>query len=336
MKNLLLLFCLPVLLGIGCSKKSTPVIQVQPGIVAKINGKEITDEDIRKVMGPEFVRAEMELYDVKKAGLDQIIQDQVLQEESKKQGISQEELLQKNVDSQIKVTDKEVEKFYNDNKGRFGEKKFDELKGNIQFMLSRQKRGEVLDQYVAKLRKGLDIQVLIQATKLEVPEGDSPAIGPDKAPVHMVEFTDYQCPFCGKARETVNQVLSDYKGKVKYVIRDFPLSFHRDSFKAHEAAHCAGDQGKYWEMNKKLFASQKDLKVEDLKKYASEISLNKSKFEECLNSNKFAERVRQGLEDGQKVGVSGTPAFFINGRMISGARPFPDFKEIIDDELTAN
>jgi len=162
---------------------------------------------------------------------------------------------------------------------------------------------------------------------------DDPVLGKADAPITLIEFTDYQCPFCGRVRQTVSQILEEYKGKVRYVIRDFPLSFHKDALKAHEGAHCAADQGKYWEMNKKLFADQSKIQVEDLKKYAAEIKLDAKKFADCLDSGKYTEKVRKSQEYGEKIGVSGTPAFFINGRMISGARPFEAFKEIIDDEL---
>ena len=223
--------------------------------------------------------------------------------------------------------------FFEEKKDRFSGKKLEDVQGNIRGFLFSEQHRKLYDGYIAKLKKGSDVAYLIKAPKIEVPEGDAPGIGPKDAKVRIVEFSDFQCPFCGRARATINKINEEYKGKVRYVFRDFPLSFHKDAPKAHEATHCAGDQNKYWEMNKKLFSSQQALKVDDLKKYAQELKLNSKKFDECLDSGKHTEKVKKETEEGSSLGVSGTPAYFINGRMISGARPFEDFQEIIEDEL---
>ncbi len=304
-------------------------------VVARVDGQDVTDEDVKSVAGPKIAQAEMELYDVRKEALDRIIDDRLLEAEAKKQGVAKAELLKKNVFDKIKIEDKDVEIFYNENKGDMQGKKLDEVRANIRGYLYREKHQKIYGDLISGLRKKAAVAVLIKAPKVEIEEGDNPGIGPKDAPVRVVEFTDYQCPFCGKARPTVNQVLKEYKGKVRYVLRDFPLSFHKDALKAHEGARCAAEQNqdKYWAMNKKLFENQRAITVADLKKYAEELKLKMDKFNECLDSGKYAQIVRQNQEYGEKVGVSGTPAFFINGRMISGARPFSSFKEIIDDEL---
>ena len=345
MKKLALVLCVVSVVGCAGSKNESAAPAAQPAaapsvsggdVLARINGEAITTEDLKKVGGSKLAQAEMELYDVRKDGIDQIIDDKLLDAEAKAQNTTKDELMKKNVNDKIKIEDKEIEKFYNEKKDQMQGKKLDEIKPNIKSYLFRDKFQKVYADYLGGLRKKAKIEMLIKAPKIEVAEGeDNPSIGPKDAPVKIIEFTDYQCPFCGRARPTINQILDAYKGKVRYTLRDFPLSFHQDSHKAHEAAHCAGEQGKYWEMNHKLFASQQAIKVEDLKKYAGEIKLNQKKFDECLDSGKFSEKVNQNQAYGETVGVSGTPAFFINGRMISGARPFENFKSIIDDELRA-
>jgi protein-disulfide isomerase len=315
---------------------AAPAVPSEPGaVLARLNGKDITEEDVKAAAGPKLQQAEMDLYDARKDAIDQIIDDRLIDEAASKEGTPKADFLKKNVFDKIKIDDKDIEKFYNENKAQMQGKKLDDVKGNIRSYLYREQHQKVYGDLISSLRKKAAVAVLIKAPKVEIEEGDNPAIGPKDAPVKIVEFTDYQCPFCGKARPTINQVLSEYKGKVRYVLRDFPLSFHKDALKAHEAARCAGEQDKLWEMNKKLFENQRALKIDDLKKYAGEIKLKMDKFEQCLDSGKFAEAVKQNQEYGEKVGVSGTPAFFINGRMISGARPFSSFKEIIDDELRA-
>lgn len=302
-------------------------------VLARLNGDAITDEEVRKASGAKLAQAEMEIYDVRKDAIDQIIDDRILEAQAKKEGTAKADYLKKNVFDKIKIEDKDIEKFFNENKAQMQGKKLEEVKGNIQGFLFRDKHQKVYGDLLADLRKKAEVEILIHAPRVEIEEGNNPAIGPKDAPVKVVEFTDYQCPFCGKARPTVNQMLNEYKGKVRYVLRDFPLSFHKDAMKAHESARCAGEQDKYWEMNKKLFSDQTAIKIDDLKKYAGELKLDMKKFDECLDSGKFTKVVQENQAYGETVGVSGTPAFFINGRMISGARPFASFKEIIDDEL---
>jgi|SaaInlStandDraft_4_1057021.scaffolds.fasta_scaffold16076_2 protein-disulfide isomerase len=171
---------------------------------------------------------------------------------------------------------------------------------------------------------------------VEVSLDDDAVKGDANAPVTIVEFSDYECPFCGKyVQETYPSIVNEYinTGKVKYVFRDFPLSFHQNAQKASEAAECAGEQGKYWEMHDYLFANQDYLAVENLKGYAKDLGLDTAEFNDCLDSGKFADEVEADLLDGQAYGVSGTPAFFINGKLISGALPFAAFKAEIDAAL---
>ena len=148
----------------------------------------------------------------------------------------------------------------------------------------------------------------------------------------IVEFSDYECPFCKRAEPAVDKVMEVYGDKVRLFYRDYPLAFHANAKPAAEAAHCANLQGKFWPYHQKLMASE-DLSSEKLKSIADEVGLEREKFDACLAKNDFAAAIEQDVKDGDAVGVNGTPAFFINGRMLDGARPFEQFKEIIDEEL---
>lgn len=173
--------------------------------------------------------------------------------------------------------------------------------------------------------------------RAEVSLDDDAVKGDENAPVTIVEFSDYECPFCGRyVTQTYPQIDRQYinTGKVKYVFRDFPLSFHQNARKAAEATECSGEQEKFWEMHDKLFQNQGNLDVSSLKKYAADIGLDTGKFNSCLDSGKYAQEVQKDLRDGSSYGVSGTPAFFINGIKIVGAQPFSVFKQIIDSELS--
>ena len=178
----------------------------------------------------------------------------------------------------------------------------------------------------------------------------APFMGDKNAALTLIDFSDYQCPFCARhVRETLIQIERDYirTGKVKYVFRDFPIeSIHPQAFKAHEAANCAGEQGKYWEMHDRLFANQNALGLKDLPNHANALVLEMPKFQQCLDSGKYAAKIRKDLADGQKAGVQGTPSFFValtepnDGmvkavRVIRGAQPYTAFKEAIDSLLSA-
>ncbi|MDO8461874.1 MAG: DsbA family protein [Deltaproteobacteria bacterium] len=325
---------------VSCSRAKQPIVITNtPGeskVLAVIDGEKITEEDIKKSGSSRLAQASAELYEAQKDLVDAIVQEKLLAKEAAKRQKTADLLLKEEIFDKVAVTDKEIEQFYNEKKASFQGKTLDQVKENLKSYLQRQKQEERRGEFVKKLMAKVDLSYLIQPPRVEVGTNGNPGIGPKDAKITMIEFTDYQCPFCGRAREVVNQVIAEYKGKLHYVLRDFPLSFHKESFKAHESARCANDQGKYWEMNKKLFSNQRDLKLEDLQKYASELKLDMNKFNECLSSSKHAAAVSQDQQDGEKAGVSGTPAFFINGRMISGARPFAAFKEIIDEELGRN
>ncbi|MFH0864337.1 MAG: thioredoxin domain-containing protein [Candidatus Gottesmanbacteria bacterium] len=159
------------------------------------------------------------------------------------------------------------------------------------------------------------------------------AKGPAGAKVTIVEFSDFQCPYCSRVLPTVQQIMDTYKDKVRIVFRQYPLSFHENAQAAAEASLCANDQDKFWEMHDKMFANQDKLTVTDLKQYAADLGLNAATFNTCLDNNKYKEAIQTDISDANAVGVSGTPAFFINGEPLFGAYPFASFKAIIDAQL---
>ena len=172
--------------------------------------------------------------------------------------------------------------------------------------------------------------------KGEINVDDDPMMGDANAPVTIVEFSDFECPFCGKFySETLRQLKNEYidTGKVKLIYRDFPLDFHQNAQKAAEAAECADDQEKFWEMHDVIFENQRSLSVSSLKQFAGQIGLDTGEFNSCLDSGKHSGEVQNDFREGASYGVSGTPSFFINGIQLVGAQPFSAFKQIIDSQL---
>jgi protein-disulfide isomerase len=159
--------------------------------------------------------------------------------------------------------------------------------------------------------------------------------GSSNAKVTIVEYSDFQCPYCGSAQPTIKQVMDYYEGKIKLQFKHFPLSFHQYAEKAAEAAECAADQGKFWEMHDMMFSNSNALTVDNLKQYAKTIGLDTSTFNCCLDSGKKAAAVQADMQEGVAAGVTGTPAFFINGKLVSGAQPYEVFKAAIDSALAS-
>jgi protein-disulfide isomerase len=172
--------------------------------------------------------------------------------------------------------------------------------------------------------------------RAEVSVDGAPFRGSATAPVAIVEFSDFQCPFCKQVVPTLTQVLSGYGEKVKLVYRDFPLdTIHPQARKAAEAVRCAQDQGKFWEYHDALFANSPNLSPEQLTTYAEQLGLNLPSFERCLASGTHAASVQKSINEGIRLGVTGTPAFFINGELLSGAQPLESFVRVIERELAS-
>lgn len=303
-------------------------------VVAEVNGAPITDADLTTAAKDQLKQFDMQVYKIKKSTLDDLIESKLIAEAAQKAGKSAEEYIKINIDDKIKKpSDDELKAFYESHKDQVGGKNFDEVKVSITQYLSQRSSAEARNTVLAQLKKDAKVQINLEPPRVTVEAGNNPSIGPKGAPIELIEFTDYECPFCTRARPTVTALLEKYKDKIHYTLRDYPLPFHGNAKKAHEAAHCAGEQGKYWEMNKILFKDSKALQVDKLKGYAKELGLNTAKFDKCLDSGKFGKKVDENQAYGSSIGVNGTPAFFINGIALSGAQPVENFTVIIDAEL---
>jgi len=279
-------------------------------------------------------RVAKQLYDARQAALGEMVNETLLEKEAKSQGITTEALLQKEINAKItEPTPAEVDQVWEANKARMPGKTKEQVAPDIVKWLKEQKSGQVQQAYIQGLRAKYKVQILLEPPRVVVAVDDDPFLGPADAPITIVEFSDYQCPYCSRAESVVKQVLDKYKGKVKFVYRDFPLSFHPFAAKASEASQCANDQGKFWEYHDALYADQSKLSVADLEATAGRLGLNAEKFKSCMDSGKHAAEVKKDMEDAAKVGVNSTPSFFINGIAVVGAQGPEAFNVIIDQEL---
>jgi len=310
-------------------------------VAARVGDRVITlkevDEAWKKAEPAEHGRAWQALYDGRRQTLDRIVADMLIEQAAKTRGVSPEQYIKEEVAKRKSpVTDSDISSFYEQNKGQLQGKPLAEMRDAIRSFLERQKTAEARSSLVAELRKaGPPIRTMIDPPRLAVELASSdPVRGNAGAPVTIVEFSDYQCPFCGRVTPTLAKIREAYGNRVKFVWKDFPLTqIHPQAFKAAEAAHCAGDQGKYWEFHDKLFANQQALQPDELKKHAVDLGLKAPEFDACLDSSKYRDRIREGMDQGERLGVSSTPSVFINGRLVSGAVPYENFVDIIDEEL---
>ncbi len=312
--------------------------------VAKIKDRTITEAEVMAGAADAFEQVEIarlqceasyhqSRHQVLEGQVQALIEKEILGQEAAARGMTAEELLMAEVESKVAaVSDADVDAFYEENKARIPRPK-DQVAEQIRRYLEQQRQQELRQTFLASLEAKYGVVRMLEPLRLEVESAGHPAVGAPDAPITIVEFSDFECPFCSRLNPTLDEIKANYAGKVRLVFRQFPLAMHQNAQKAAEASLCAHDQGQFWPMHDKLFADQRGLAVEQLKAKAAELGLDSAQFAQCLDSGQHAERVRADLRAGASAGVSGTPAMFVNGRFISGAVPYEEIATVIDDEL---
>jgi len=311
-------------------------------VVATWDGGELTYVEGTKLVKGQIVQMKAEYmtskYQTEKGSIEQTIMETILDAEVAKRGFStKEELFKIEVEEKTAApTPAEISTMYDQFRDRLQGMDLEQATPLIARQLVQQKQSERFQVYIEELKAAYNVQITLpypEVPRMEVSADDDPFLGTDGAPIEIIQFAEFQCPYCGKAGEAIDQVLAAYPGKIKMVYRDFPLGFHDRAIPAAVAANCAGEQGKYWEMHKLLMSNQRALAEADLTGHATTLSLDMDQWNTCRQDPKQEAEVRKDMADGSAVGVTGTPAFFINGIMLSGALPFSEFKAIIDEEL---
>jgi len=309
----------------------TAAIAEEP--VATVGTHTITRAELEKHLKPKLIELDSQRFEVLSEGLDEMVAEELFKQEAKARGISPEALEEQEITKKIPApTDAEIQKVYDENKEQLGEATLESIKPRIVDYLKQQQEAERHEALVTELKKKYKTTISLAAPVVQVGTGGRPSRGGANAAVTIIAFSDYECPFCKRAETVVQKVLSTYGDKIRYVHRDFPLPMHAHARDASQAAGCANAQGKFWEYHEKLFAAE-DLSPDKLKEMAGQVGLDKAKFDDCFAKQPYTEAIDKDIADGSDVGVSGTPAFFINGHMLSGAQPFEKFKEVIDAEL---
>jgi protein-disulfide isomerase len=302
--------------------------------VALVAGKPIYQRDLDSAVASQILPLRNQEYQIKSKGLEDLIRQRLVEAEANKQGITIDQLYIEEVDSKIPTpSEGEVAAYYLALKSQI-KTPLQEIKAQLQTNLKALETRQARQDYADSLRTKADVAVLLQQPRVEVAFDRSQVRGELHAPVTIVEFADYQCPYCRQAETTLDAVLKKYPGQVNLAFRDFPLtSIHAYAEKASEASRCAGRQGKFWQFHDALFANQAKLDESGLNSVAQTLALDITSFQSCLASGEYKTQISRDQDDGRKAGISSTPSFFVNGIFLSGAQPESAFENVIEDQL---
>ena len=316
------------------SLATLPALAAAQQPVALVGDVPVTSADLDAFAKDRLMRLRNEEYTIRRQALDDYIARMLIEKEAARRGVTVAALTQTEIDAKVTpVTDDQKRAVYESARSRFGGMSETQALAQIDTNLKQGRIADARRLFVGELRARAGVKILLAAPRTNVDAGRGPSKGSPAAPVTIVEFSDFQCPFCRQVVDTLTRIEERYGASIRFVFRDFPLAMHPDAPKAAEAAACAHEQGQFWAMHDKLFAAQSNLKVPDLKRTARDLGLNGDAFDRCLDSGKFESQWQQNRAEGQKYGVSATPTFFINGRTVTGALPYQAFSAIVEEEL---
>jgi len=328
--NLTILSCLLTFSGISqvagnlCPASELPV--------AEIDGSKFTLADVERKRSSDLFQARNTLYEAQRKAVQEFIDEHLLEKQASKEKVTVAELLERHVNSKLAADppDEALRVYY---EGLDTAESFEAVKDKILGHLRQRRIAKAKTAYLQSLRAQAEIKMQLAPPKAEVSLKDTPVRGPADAPVVVVEFADYECPYCQQIQPALDRLEADYKGKIAFAYKDVPLPMHAKAQKAAEAAHCAAEQGKYWEYHDLILASKK-LDLPSLKDQARELKLNGTDFDQCLESGQKAAIVSAHLNEAQALGLQGTPSLFINGRFFSGLLSYEQMRDAVEEELS--
>ena len=325
-----------VSLATGCGQAKAPATGTDGDVAAEIGGAKVTMAEVDQRAAGALSRLEHERYQARRRALDEIVAERLLEEAARARGLSKEALVKAEIDDKLKdPTDADVAAMYQRHKAQLGNLTLADVSERIRTGLIQQDRAILEASFHDSIRKDTNVKILLPEPRAAVQVPASAAsLGPANAKVTIVEFLDYQCPFCHRAQESVDQMLKEYEGKIRFVHRDYLLGKPR-SLPAARAARCAGEQGKFWEYHRGLLSQAGDLSDADLANRAKGLGLDGARFASCAATDKFDADIQSATDAGSQLGVSGTPTFFVNGKRAVGALTEEQFRELIDAELQA-
>ncbi len=310
-------------------------VTAQTDVVASVQGQPIAAETLQTAMRGQLLQLDLERYEAMRTQLDALVTGRLYDLEAVSRGLSRVELERVEIMEKLEsVGPDKVRSFYDKNRDRMSQS-FEVMEGRLTALLTQQAERNRREAFARELRERYDVRIYLKPPLVEVSADDDPYKGSVNAPVTLIEFSDFQCPYCRRVQSVLNRLMSTYEGKLKLVYRDFPLRrIHPEAQKAAEAAQCANEQGAFWPYHDRLFTTT-DLGTEHLKRYAVELGLDAGPFNACLDSGKYYQEVQDDMDDAIAVGVNAAPSFFVNGLLINGAVSYERFVQMVELALDA-
>lgn len=302
--------------------------------LATLDGEPIHESDLD--LGADWRKLERQTFELREKALDSVIANRLLAKEAERREMTLDDLLRGVIAPRVgQPTNKEIQDFYEKQKGRIN-RPLKEVRDEIERVMINQKFQSHLSDFVRELWENSDVEVMMDPPRLPVKLDGVRMRGPKSAPVTVIEYSDFQCPFCKRVQPTLAELASEYEGTVRWGFKDLPIAeIHPEAVRAAQAARCAGDQGKFWEFQAKLF--QQELFTDGTyTEVAKELKIKDEALLECINSGKHEQAVMADLDEARSFGIQVTPAFLINGIFLSGAQDIGVFRDIIDSELERN
>lgn len=329
---------------IACSKKATSnqpnyIFKSAPseGIVAKIAGEEVSSKEAFRGLENDIYEAELKVYEIKKNRLRALVVEKFMERDPRKENLSNDEYLQRYVAKDVQVTERMIADFIKEREIP-AEHVNEQMNVRIREYLEAEARHKAVEQWIAEQTAKEPVEIYLakpQRPVFEVAIGDAPTKGPNSAKVKIVEFSDFQCPFCARGANIMNQLVAKYGNRIQLAYKNYPLPFHNQARPAAMAGLCVHEQNPdaFWKMKDLMFEDQQALGTDNLIAHARNLGLDVETFTDCLTSNKFDDRIESDLAQGQELGVKSTPTFFVNGMVVTGAQGVEVFSELIDQEL---
>jgi len=308
------------------------VAQKDTDVVAEVGGVSLTRADLQQAEASQLLQARYQYYQAESKALDDLIDKKLLEQKAKSENLTVDQLLERDIKSQVKDPTEDQMKVYYE--GLETEQPYEAVRGKILDKIRQVRTERARAAYLKALRAQAEVRVAISGPTADVNVENANWIGPKGAPVLLVEFADYECPYCQRVAPDITKLLDQFGDKIAFAYKDFPLPMHQHAEKAAEATRCAGKQGKFWQFHDDLFRS-KELDVEQLKTQARSLGLDVTAFNQCLDSGEEAATVAQDRAEGLKLGLTGTPSFFVNGHYFSGALDYAALRLIVDQQLSA-
>ncbi len=314
------------------SGAGTAFAQTDTTVVAEVNGVKLTVADLEQEESAKLLQAHNQYYQAEKKALEDLIEKRLLQQKASHEGLSVDQLLDRDIKSQLQdPTEDQMKVYYEDLET---DQPYEAVRGKILEKIRQLRTDKARTAYVRALRAQSNVIVELRSPSANVNLENAYSLGSKHPLVTLVEFADYECPYCQKVASDLKKLQDEFGDKLAVVYKDFPLPMHSHSQKAAEAARCAGKQGKFWEYHDELFRS-KQLDVGRLKEDALALHLDARQFGTCLDSGEEAADVQRDREEGVKLGLSGTPSFFVNGHFYSGALDYTALHQIVEEQVEA-